>query len=56
MQFRQESERQKYYACIYSFTNRGENTLPLMPGNKPSEIRKTLPCPWDLETRGRSQV
>ena len=30
----------RYYACIYSLTYRSENILFLMPGNKPSEIKK----------------
>lgn len=50
-QFRQESERQRYYVSIYSFTGGGENILPAMPGNKPSEI-KTWPLPSGPETRG----
>lgn len=30
----------EYYAFIYSFTDRRENILFLMPGKKPSEIKK----------------
>lgn len=33
---------QKYYAFIYSFIERGENILSFMPGNKPSEMTKTI--------------